>query len=213
MRQHPHREGHDNPAAAAPRSTPPTTTTVRITYTPADAGWGCTHRAGQMLVANALGGDGVPPPALGEPGFGRWAGPAEVAHRIARRDGRVRVVGASRPLAAGAARLHLVPVRLGADAIEPAYLRRVAELAHFPGFAGAVVGVGRRSYYMRRLESGRALCVDPHLVRLRNRDEVDGFDELEAATLAPSLCLGFVDVPPHLVAPLRYHLTLLPLVP
>lgn len=186
--------------------------TVRITYTPTDAGWGCTHRAGQMLVANALGGDGVPPPAVGETGFGRWAGPAEVAHRIARRDDRVRVVGVSRPVAAGA-RLHLVPVRLGADAVERAYLRRFTELAHFPGFAGAIVGVGRRSYYMRRMEGGAALCVDPHLVRLRNRDTVDELDGVAAASLAPSMCLGFVDVPEHLLAPLQYHLSLLPLAP
>ena len=191
---------------------------IRITYQPSDAGWSCTYRSAQMLTANALGHMGVSPPAINEAGFGEWIGPVFAAHLARKRVGshEIRIVDSQttlREIEACEARLLLVPMRCGVDAMDPTYAKTVTRLANFPGFCGAVGGVGRRSYFVAKItREGVALCIDPHRVRLRNVDVVSESDliRIPLRRFAPTICLGFLRIS-RLARPLLHHVRKLPL--
>lgn len=180
---------------------------IRYTYECYDAGWGCTYRAGQMLVANSVGGRPRPPPVWGDPGFGARRGHVHVAHYLASEHPHVCVWPSV------AARLVLVPIRAGVARVEPRYWPRLLELFACPYFIGATVGLGSGSLYMHRADDRRAYCLDPHTIGLRARGTVSEAALWSVALdrLSPSMCLGFMAVPADLWNGIRAVLDRLPI--
>jgi len=187
---------------------------VRVTCNNDDKGWGCCYRSGQMLVANSIGAIlNIIPTPKNTQAFGRHTGPNSIAHLLSDQSKDIAVVRSGSVIPPS--RLLLVPMRLGMNCIEARYIDIMEKMITKPSFSGAIIGEGNSSYYAHawNKQTREFICVDPHCIKDDNIDKIEIAQCIRICmfSMAPSMCLAFLDSNNSCRKSLQKYFDILPL--